>query len=113
RPATASFAFAAGDAAGAVEGVEEIGAKVFVGEIDGPSGAGDVAEAGFAARGLVEGIEEHFRNHPAGVEAGEVLPVVFIRFAWLRGKLIDLATDDRADDVLDVELVIEKILGQS
>ena len=112
RRAAGALAFAAGHAPRPIKGIQEVRAKPLVRQVHGPRPGGDAAEVGLRSGRLVHRIEEHLGNQAPGVVPGEVLLIVLVGRRRLGRQLIDPAIQDGADHVLDVELVLDEVLGE-
>src|SRR5579875_765888 len=82
-------------------------------QINGAGVGTDTVEVVPDACHLVNRIEKYLGWQPPGVIAGIVLLVVLVMRSRFRGKLIDTAVEKGTDKVFNVELVLDKITGQS
>ena len=105
-----SFALAPGDSARSVEGIEEMGAEILVGQIDGSSGAGHAIEFGFGTGRLIHRVQKHFCDHPSPIVTSEILPVLFVTVRGFAAELVDGAIEHQAAHVLHVKSMIDEVL---
>ena len=104
-------ALAGGCAGRPVEDVEEVRAEPLVRQVDGAGLARHLVELRPALADLIHRVQGHLGDQPLGVVPRVVLTIVPVGGVRRGAQLVGSAVADRADQVLDVESVLDEVPG--
>ena len=108
----AAFALARRDPHRPAEQLEEIVRRFVVPQIDGPAAPRDAAEFLADARRLADGVKQNLRIEPAEQGTRVVLLIALVRGIRFRRELIGSRRRDRANQPVQIVLMIDKRPGE-